>query len=78
VQVLKSDLGESTCFDERLRIRLGSPPLMSSDLDSPLNDSRMAELLENIEREETAERLLKLARELQQRLLMMKQREKPN
>jgi hypothetical protein len=38
----------------------------------------LAQLLEDIEQEETPERLLKLARELQQQLSLRKQRETPS
>lgn len=41
-------------------------------------DPGLAEILENIEREKTPERLLTLARELQQLLTMKRQRETPN
>ncbi|MDI6027519.1 hypothetical protein QBK99_15100 [Corticibacterium sp. UT-5YL-CI-8] len=53
-------------------------PYILSDLDLPINESRLSELLDDIEQEETPERLLTLARELQRRLLMKKQRDNPN
>lgn len=55
-----------------------TPPL--SDL-SPVGEfpeGKLADLLDDIEQEETPERLLKLARELQHQLLLRKQRENPN
>jgi hypothetical protein len=41
-------------------------------------DGKLADLLDDIEQEETPERLLKLARELQQQLMLRKQRENTN
>lgn len=38
----------------------------------------MVELLDQIERENTPERLLTLARQLQEQLFMRRQRERPN
>ncbi len=52
------------------------PP--STDIDAPLEDSRVMELLDDIERESTPERLLTLARKLQEQLLVRKQRDRPH
>jgi hypothetical protein len=48
------------------------------DLDPLLTDSRLADLLEDIEREETPKRLLELAVKLQHQLVLRKQRQNPN
>jgi hypothetical protein len=48
------------------------------NLDPLSPESRLAELLEDIAEEETPERLLKLAIELQQQLMLRKQQKNPN
>lgn len=48
------------------------------DLDPLLTDSRLADLLEDIEKEETPKRLLELAVKLQHHLVLRKQRQNPN
>jgi hypothetical protein len=68
-QMIGTEIGDSP---------LAKRHLMSSDLDLLLDDSRLTELLENIEQEDTPERLLTLARELQRQLLIKKQRDKPS
>jgi hypothetical protein len=51
------------------------PQSPSTSIDIPAwKDSRLVALLEEIEQEETPERLLKLATELQQQLLLSRQR----
>jgi hypothetical protein len=42
------------------------------------NDADLTKLLHEIEREETPEQLLTLARQLQEKLLLRKQRQGPN
>ncbi len=51
---------------------------IDTNLEFDIGDPRFAELLEDIRQEETPERLLTLARELQKKLLMQKQRRTPN
>jgi hypothetical protein len=55
-----------------------SPIDSDIDLDLPSGDLRLRALLDDIEQEETPERLLKLARELQQQLALRRQRQTPN
>ncbi len=64
--------------EEEGRLSKRNPPWIESPDVAPGQDSMLAQLLEDIEQEETPERLLKLARELQQQLSLRKQRETPS
>jgi hypothetical protein len=50
----------------------------SAEIDTPHEDGSVIDQLDEIERENTPERLLSLARELEEKLLVRRQRERPN
>jgi len=55
-----------------------APPLSGLSPAWAGSDGKLADLLDDIQREEAPERLLALARELQRQLILRKQRENPN